>query len=72
MLDKLPVIYNNICCNMGGNELVDRNRGDKSQAELERAEYVPIQTSVHLFSSLIETSNEVIFEDQGEDNDQVV
>ena len=70
--DKIPLIYNNLCRSMGGNNLVQSNRGSKARSELQRAEDVPRQTGVHLVSSSIDTSDEVIYEYQGEDNDKVV
>ena len=49
---------------MGGKDFVEINWGKKARAELERDEDVSSQTGVHLFSSSIETYDEVIDKDQ--------
>ena len=57
---------------MGGKAFVEINWGKKARVELEKDEDVSSQNGVHLFSSSIETSNEVIDKDQDEEYNQVV
>ena len=70
LIDKLPLIYNNICRKMGGNNLVKSKRVKKACAE--RGEDKRIQNGVRLFSSSSQTYDEIIDKYQEMDYNQVV
>ena len=72
MFDKISVIYNKIRRNMVGNNLLKSARENKARDELEISEDVTSQNGVHIFSSQIEKSDEVIDKYQGKSDDQVV
>ena len=72
MFDKISVIYNKIRRNMVGNNLLKSARENKARDELEISGDVTSQNGVHIFSSQIEKSDEVIDKYQGKSDDQVV